>query len=243
MRDSGRLHLPCLLAILLSLISPTAYSQPAGLQSFEAHYSISRQGITLGRLKLSLRFDSSGNYRYRANSEHTGLFSWLHPQQVEERSEGHFEQGQVIPQRYHYLRRHSDEKKQIELQFDWQKRQVTTSTGDSRWRQLIETGTQDKFSQQLAVRLDLAQGKSEMHYRVADGGRLKNYYFQLRGRERIKTVAGTLDCLRVERRKGSGKIDSTIWFAPTIDHLPVRILRSQGGAKYLMELEVLVSAP
>ncbi len=150
MRDSGRLHpAPCLLAVLLSLISPTAYSQPAGLQSFEAHYSISRQGITLGRLKLSLRFDSSGNYRYRADSEHTGLFSWLHPQQVEERSEGHFEQGQVIPQRYHYLRRHSDEKKQIKLQFDWQKRQVTTSTGDSRWRQLIETGTQDKFSQQI----------------------------------------------------------------------------------------------
>ncbi|MFI0459136.1 MAG: DUF3108 domain-containing protein, partial [Candidatus Thiodiazotropha endolucinida] len=99
--------------------------------------------------------------------------------------------------------------------------------------------TQDRLSQQLLVRLHLAEGREDISYQVADGGKIKRYRFLVEGEEDIETPFGQINCLRVRRSKESRKPDYTIWFAPALGYLPVQIERKRSGRLYRMVVETI----
>lgn len=142
------------------------------------------------------------------------------------------------PSDYRY-RQELDEADNTQVRFDWAEAKAYTTSGGVTWAQPIEPDTQDRLSQQLLVRLHLAQGRQTMEYQVADGGKLKLYRFQVIGEERVKTPYGHLQCLKVARSKGSRPPEYTIWFAPQLDYLPVRIERRLSGRRFLMVLDEL----
>ena len=125
------------------------------------------------------------------------------------------------------------------VEFDWNKQRVATTSKEITWFQEISNGTQDKLSQQLQVRIHLANGRQQISYQVADGGKLKTYRFQVVGEETIESDYGTYRCLKVKRSKSSNHSDYTIWFAPELGYFPIKIERTKGGKTYRMELDEL----
>lgn len=208
------------------------------LKPFSAAFSVSRGAIPLGQLELQFTLNDARQYSYLAHTQPGFLTGWFNGEEILEESRGRIDAEQVTPSSYRYTET-DNEADNVEVHFDWPAMKAATTSGGITWAQEIKAGTQDRLSQQLMVRLQLAQGQHDLSYQVADGGKLKHYRFQVVGEEPIKTPYGRLSCLKVQRSKESRPPDYTIWFAPELDYLPVRIERRQGSGHYRMVLEEL----
>ncbi|MET0088982.1 MAG: DUF3108 domain-containing protein [Candidatus Thiodiazotropha sp.] len=208
------------------------------LQPFSASFRVHRNIIPLGSLSLSLELGEDGSYTYTAHTYPGFLAGMFSRNEVLEESHGQVRADWVVPSQYHY-RDQDQDSENAELAFDWEHLTVDTQSGGITWTQEILPGTQDKLSQQLQVHRHLADGRQNLAYQVADGGKLKTYEFRVDGEEVIETPYGTFGCLRVRRSKEAAPPDYTIWFAPELDFFPLMIERQQGGHTYRMELESL----
>ncbi|MEJ2618732.1 MAG: DUF3108 domain-containing protein [Candidatus Thiodiazotropha sp.] len=208
------------------------------LQPFSAEFNVHRNILPLGRLTLKLELNADGSYLYTAHSEPSLLANLFSRNEVIESSQGSYFEGQIIPHRYSYTDR-DQASENSEVRFDWQAQSATTTSRGITWSQPIEIATQDKLSQQLQVRLHLAQGEQQIDYQVADGGKIKRYHFLVVGEEVVESSNVDYHCLRVERRKGSGRSDYTIWFAMELNYLPIKIERRQNGKLYQLMLDEL----
>jgi hypothetical protein len=226
-----------LLGLLLSGVALALSASPF-LKPFTATFSVWRGALPLGSLELKFDLGEDDTYSYHAHTQPGLLAAWFSGDELIEESHGRIAIDRVVPESYHYTET-ENEPDDAQVRFDWNSMRAHTSSGGVTWSQTIETGTQDRLSQQLMVRLQLAMGQTEVSYQVADGGKLKHYLFRVVGEEPIKTPHGKLNCLKVERSKESRPPDYTIWFAPKLDYLPVRIERDRGGAHYRMMLEEL----
>ncbi|MEW8626464.1 MAG: DUF3108 domain-containing protein [Candidatus Thiodiazotropha sp.] len=208
------------------------------LTPFTAEFTVHRNILPLGRLTLSLELKPDGSYRYTAHSQPSLLANLFSRNEVIEESQGSYLMGQITPHRYTY-RDKDQQSENSEVKFDWQTEQAATTSRGVTWSQPIRAATQDKLSQQLQVRIHLAQGKQQISYQVADGGKIKNYQFRVVGEETVASSDVEYRCLRVERSKGTGTSDYTIWFATELGYLPIKIERNQNGKVYRMRLDEL----
>jgi hypothetical protein len=223
--------------MVLFLLSAGAYANEV-LKPFSAVFSVQRNVLSLGKLTLTFNLNSDNDYTYTAHTRPGLLAGLFSRHEVIEQSSGHFATGQIIPDHYTYLDR-DEESENSEVRFDWPQLSANTTSQGVTWSQNITAGAQDKLSQQLQVRLHLAQEKRQISYQVADGGKLKTYQFEVDGEETIESPYGHHRCLRVKRSKESNSADYTIWFAPELGYLPIKIERTQGGQHYRMILDQL----
>ncbi|MCG7898864.1 MAG: DUF3108 domain-containing protein [Candidatus Thiodiazotropha lotti] len=229
-----------LLGVFLScFISLNAAAEDL-LKPFSAEFTVHRNILPLGRLTLSLELKPDGSYIYTAHSQPSLLANLFSRNEVIEESRGRYLEGRVVPHRYTYQDK-DQQSENNEVSFDWQSAHAATTSQGVTWSQPIGDATQDKLSQQLQVRLHLAQGNQQVSYQVADGGKVKTYHFQVVGEETVASSNHSYHCLRVERSKGDGASDYTIWFARELDYLPIKIERSQSGKLYRMMLDELHS--
>lgn len=150
----------------------------------------------------------------------------------------------IKPLSYRYKRKLLGKSRKASIDFDWSKGLVTTVVKDQPWKMPIPEATQDKLSYQLQLRLDLMAGKTEMHYAVADGGKLKEYRFKVTGEEEVDTPYGHYRAIRVIRDRGEDADRETlIWFAPALDYLIVRLEQTESDGKtYALLLKNLETA-
>jgi hypothetical protein len=237
MSGSGRYYHRLLLGLTWALLLPLTQGLAAvQLEPFEASFQVSRNGLILGTMDIRLTLDAEGAYSYSGHTRPGELLGLLISDEVHEVSEGSYLNDRIRPQRYHYLQDNGERKKQTELQFDWPDGQVWTDSEGQRWAQTMDPNTHDKYSQQLALRLDLAKGAREVSYPVADGGKIKTYHYRVVGEAWIDLPYGRLKCLQVRRSKQDHPPDYVIWVAPSLNYLPVKIERKRSSGDYAIEL-------
>jgi hypothetical protein len=231
-------RIPRLLLGLLLCAAATTLTASTFFKPFTASFSVWRGALPLGKLELNFSLDEGETYSYHAHTRPGFLAGLFSGDEIIEESRGHLGEKRVLPVNYSYHETDNSEDN-AEVSFDWPAKKVYTSSGGITWAQDIVAGIQDRLSQQLMLRLELARGEHDLSYRVADGGKLKHYRFQVVGEEQVQTPYGRLHCLKVRRSKEERPPDYTIWFAPQLDYLPVRIERDQGSGRYRMVLEEL----
>ena len=99
----------------------------------------------------------------------------------------------------------------------------------------IPDGSMDKLGYQIKMRADLqlyysrSTRKPKLSYVIADGGRLKNYKFQILGDEYIDTPVGKLSTIKIARLRDNDKRSTIFWLAKDWQFLLVRLEQGDSG--------------
>lgn len=136
------------------------------------------------------------------------------------------EDGQIQPLHYRRYQRVFGEEKDKSVSFDWQNMRVTNNVDDKPWKMSLSPGYQDLLSYQLKLRYDLLKSpeQTEFHYKVADGGKIKNFLFRVLGHEVLETRMGPLNAVKVESLRHSKRdVEHLIWMATDWDNLLLRV--------------------
>ncbi|HHH39760.1 MAG TPA: DUF3108 domain-containing protein [Sedimenticola sp.] len=225
--------------VIAAVLWQTGNAQaPSPLSPYTARYRLTSGGMLLAETRVTLRITGEGTYRYHSQTVPAGLVAALRSDRVTEQSSGRIRGCQVIPDQYRY--RHekgTDPALETELAFDWPGGRVANHSRGSHWRMDLPPGTQDKFSQQLQLMLRLGEVcRGDLAFPVADGGRLKHYRFRPDGEETVETPAGRFPALRLTRSKNGKAAGATLWLAPELGYLPVKIEKRDTNGEVSMEL-------
>ena len=227
-------------AWLLLLPASAAAAQPP---DFAAQYRLSLGGITVGETRVELERLNERNYRYSSLTRPTGLAGFIYRAEVAEYSEGLFGRFGFRPDLYSYDRRGRGSR-QAQVEFDWDRNQVVNSVAGGNWRLAVPDHVMDRLVSQLQLMKDLAAGRTELEYRIADGGHLRSYRLRIDGEETVTTPLGEFATVRVVNRPDTedGRV-STFWAAPALHYLAVRIEYRERRETLLLTLEELDGIP
>lgn len=211
------------------------------LKPFVATYMITAMGLEGINVTNSLSIDSDSEnssvkkqaYHFKSYSMPIGLLAFKKDETRDEQSEGIIQDGKIQPQNYSYLQiRNNKTRRQVELSFDWAQKEVTNhhKHKDSKWHMPILQQTVDKLSYQLSLMLKLAD-KPENHFsfHIADGGKLKEYNFEILGEERVYTSLGSYKTIKIQHQRYKKEKSITLWCAPELNFLPVKIIQEEKG--------------
>src|SRR5690606_1808911 len=143
----------------------------------------------------------------------------------------------IQPILYSYERRGLGRNRDATLGFDLANNQVLNNVENRPWKMAIPDDVLDKLNYQLQVRADLLGGESVLEYQIADGGRLKEYSFEVLGEEVIDTSAGRFNAVKVRRiREQDDDRSTTFWMATDWDYMIVRLQQKEDDSTYEIDL-------
>ncbi|MEE9352119.1 MAG: DUF3108 domain-containing protein [Thiotrichaceae bacterium] len=221
-----------LLSLVLSLTSVGAIALPA---AFNATYSVSKSGLTLGEMKSSLSYNGT-TYKYHKKSISTGLVSWLSGDKVSENADGKFN-GNYL-QSVNYLYHHTSKRKNRKDQLKFiSPREVKGVYKSNAYNLKVPNGSLDRATLELALARDLAANKKVLKYSIVERGHRKDYLLQRQGTEKltIKNKQYNAEKLIVVRKGTTRK--TTFWLAKELDYMPVKINHVEKGDAIVTELK------
>lgn len=215
----------------LSLVSQVSAARP---KNFEAVYKARYHGISVtATRKLQTMADGTQLFTFYAESwladlKEASLFRWS-------------ENDRIVPIQYHYERSGLGRDREAVLRFDWDSNTVVNNVEQKPWQMDVPEMVLDKLSYQLQIRTDLINGKPLLEYDVADGGRLKQYNFEILGEEEIDTDAGRFMAVKIKRLREQDADRHTIfWLAKDWDYLIVRLQQEDDDSTYEIDLHEAV---
>ncbi len=225
--------------ILLSIISQCVLAQD--IPDFSANYLVRLNGLQAGELKQELSTNNDNIRIFKSATQAKGVFAYFKPDLVEETSHWQYKDSAILPQSYLYQRTGGKKEKYLSLNFDWLNMQVFIDDKKQPWQLQLEENTLDKLVYQLALMSDLTENKTNLNYRIADGGKLKNYKILILGEELIATPLGNIHTIKLKRERTRSKgRETTLWCAPVLNYLPVRLEHTEkGGSLFTAELRRL----
>lgn len=223
--------------VVFLLYSSAIQASPV-IPSFEARYSIERAVFDVGHIRLRFQVDPAGNYVYESVTEVAGFIAWFRNDRVEEASRGRMDASGIQPDHYRFERSGGNGDKQAEVRFDWTTGRVENTVNGQSWEMAVPQGALDKLVVQLAMMSNLQDRIQDQHFRVADGGKLKDFRIHIRTRETLDVPAGNFETIKVEKTPEHGSRKTYLWLAPELGYLPVQIMRIEAdGARYYSVLE------
>ena len=232
---------PCFIIFLAGIlissfsISHVMADTKGQLKPFVATYMVTAMGLeginVTNSLSLNQSADEHQNYHFKSYSMPIGLLAFKKDETRDEQSEGQIINGRIKPEHYNYLQlRNGETRREVEIIFDWQLKEVSNhhKHKNSKWRLPIQAQTLDKLSYQLALMLKLAD-KPDKHFSfyIADGGKLKEYNFELLGEERVYTSLGSYKAIKIQHQRYQKDKQITLWCAPELNFLPVKIIQDE----------------
>lgn len=213
--------------LFLALMLFTGLARAQVLEPFTATYSANYNGIkVIAERELS---GADGNWRldFRADSFLAD---------IREYSRFSVSDTQITPRHYEYHRTGLGRDRKTVLNFE--PRRVINVSRPGRTLEQVPESVHDKISYQLQLALDVAAGKQDLTYKVADGKKLRTYRFAITGDETLDTPLGKIDTIKVERVREAGAERSTyIWFAPQWNHALVKLMQEEeDGETYQISL-------
>ena len=196
--------------------------------NFSVEYVLQSGLFDIGKTKRTLSLQENGRYAFTSVTKATGMFAMFYNGKVTERSIWEYREGRARPLQYSYNDTNK-KKRNVNLAFDWENKTVTNTINGEPWDMTIPPDTQDKLIYQINIMFDFLENNDvkTIKINVADGGKLKTYGVVIQKKETIKTPAGKFETIRINR--DDGKRVTTLWCAPSLNYLPVRIEHYKKG--------------
>jgi hypothetical protein len=225
--------------LLFSWVPLLGYAQ--GIPDFSANYLVRINGLSAGELKRELTTAENGLRTFTSQTQAKGIFSFFKPDLIEETSIWSLQENAVHSQTYIYQRTGGKKDKYLSVRFDWNKQQVDIDNTKQTLSLKIQPNTLDKLNYQIALMLDLEQQKKQFSYQIVDKHKLKTHNITIVGTEIIDTPLGKIETVKLKRqRDGKNKRETTLWCAPKLSFLPVKIEHiEKDGTKFTAKLRRL----
>lgn len=204
---------------------------------FVAFYKIENSFLTLGEAERRFKKQNDNTFTYTSLSKTSGVVAFFAKERLEETTQFVIENAQVQPLSYQY-QRVGRKHQTVKQTFNWQQ-QTVTSLIDDKAPILYEIPqkTLDLNVYQFSLMYDLANGLRNMEYHLAEHKKLRSYPIRFIRNETIDSLFGPVETLVIERTYK--KLRTTLWAAPRLFYLPVRIKHEEKGDKYTATLQRL----
>lgn len=186
-----------------------------------AVYSMTKNAMTIGEHKVSLRRQKDGSWLYQSQSKPEGFLSFFIKTAAKAETTLEKIQGQIKPQSYKYTNRET--KQNTLLNFSWNINWADYLVNETAGSLKITDETIDNLSLYLRLMSDLKTGQTFLSYNVFEKGKIVNYRFEILGEDTIETDAGQYNTLKLRGRRNESEQSMMIWFAPELHYLPVKI--------------------
>jgi hypothetical protein len=195
---------------------------------FSAEFVLEWRGMNAASASLELTHQGGGQYTYVSRNTARGVFRAVLPGELVQTSRLLLEAGQVRPLSYRGDDGSADQRRDVSLDFDWERQRVTGIAETKPVDLPLQSGLQDIMSVQIALIVDLLGGRKPSTYTLVDKNRIKEYLYASEGTARLDTTLGPLDTvIWSSRRPGSDRV-TRVWYAPSLGFAPVRAERRDG---------------
>jgi len=199
---------------------------------FEVVYDVGNHLINAGTAQLSLTQEDE-LWTYSLNTKPRGILKLAGKGKITETSTIRLpeENGKLLIQPQTYIYRQDDERRRaVDATFDWDNNSITHLYRGKESTDTFDTPVIDRLSATLLIMNALRQNFESMELQVFDTGRVKSVTFTNTGTEILETPLGQIHTLRVTNRSTTGgSRETTTWFAPELDYVPVRIEQRKRG--------------
>ena len=136
------------------------------------------------------------------------------------------------------------EERKVETRLDHEEQQAIGHIDSERFTLDVPEGTLDFLGSLYMMMQQLETGElgntgDTVRIRTLERDRLREYEFRRDGEETVDSGIGSLDTVRVVRRSDNGDVELAAWFAPDLNHIPVRFDYEAGGRVFELELTAL----
>jgi len=190
---------------------------------FEATFSLRIHGAQFGKMTRSLNILPNGEYLYASDTQTTGLARLLYKDHIVEKSTWRYEDDLIKPIHYYYDRSGGKKLREVTVDFNYATKQISTTVNGESWQMPLEGIVFDKLLYQLSIMHDLSHTHTDIDYNIADGGKIKNYFFKYLGEEIIKTDLGSFHTIKMQRHKPNERRKATFWCAKELNYLPIKV--------------------
>lgn len=211
-------------ALLLALICASAAAQSP--QQFELVYRFSFNGQYVGNVTDSFKRDGS-RYRLSSIARPDQKLSFLLPVMTLT-SEGVIQSSSFVPSRYRQVRSNAPEKA-VMSEFSWASGQLTHQYKGKTSQVTLPKGTLDALTQLYAFTL-AGKAPAQLEFPVSNGRKLIHYRYEKLPGGRMTTPMGTFEVIEYRRIAQPDENAISVWIAPALHHLPLRIrVREESG--------------
>lgn len=212
--------------LLLLLLTGALTAAP--LAPFEAEFRLHVSKIpTPIKATLSLEpLDTPDHYRMRMHSR-----SFL----VKSLEQSEFSWNECAPrsQQYRHEFRGFGIRREHTMSFDWEQQEVVFDDGDGKGHYPVTDNTLDELTMLLKAQCLFAEGLREFTLDAAYGDRVRSHTFVITGEEEIKTPAGKIQTLVIEKRRKKDSQRRTIfWVAPSLQYMLVKARHVENRALF-----------
>lgn len=209
---------------LITTFVITFLSAPAlALTPYTAVYEAKGSGLSASNQITLLPSDASGRIELRSVSKARGVSGLVKRDPIVEYTIFEEIDGKFHPVEYHYLFNNSGSKRNSWIIFD-RENLVAKSLYNTEIIELdIQPDHVDRLLEQLIFRTDIMAGRVADRYATVERNTLREAVYEKIGSETIRTKAGSYDTVRYRRRRIGSSRSVIIWFAPSLEYLPVQM--------------------
>ncbi len=151
--------------------------------------------------------------------------------------------GRWAPELYRYNQSVLGISRKYELRFNAAGNSVTYADKKGQRTIGISPGTLDPLLYQLKLQQDLARQSGEYRYRFVSRSKLKDYRFNIEGRDRLTLGGQPLEALRLSKQDNDASQQTLIWFSPDNGYQLMRLRHTEDDDSYSISLNTLQQSP
>lgn len=216
---------------LYLLLQNIAFS--ASIKDFTSRYEIYHNNFHVGTTTRKLKKEKDFLI-FSSKSTTAGIASWFFDVTITEKSKLIDKNKQLHFHSFNYQKNKNGEKEGYQLNLKNPQQFYNTYK-----KKLfpVSNDLHDTLGFTVAIMYDLKMGKRSITYAIAKKRKIDNYQLEFLKEENLETNTGTIQTLKMEYFDQKKKKRVTIWCAPEMDYLPIKILNiNNNGDENLLRL-------
>ena len=203
------------------------------IKTYHAVYQVELRGKIIGTSEFSVQSRPGENtYRFTSKMVIHGMLKLLQPNPILEHTDFIYEKNRIWPTEFRSQNTNDAGKNDLHIVFNWDQGIATTTEGETVSVMEIQDNVLDRGSMRVAIMQDLSRNIEPGPYVLVDGSSLKTYHYTYEGETTQETPLGAIATLEYTQQRDNSTRRTSIWLAPELSYLPVRIEQKRSSKTY-----------